>query len=235
MKHKSQIIVTLVWVICLFLIPIACSNNSEDGWNPFLSSSGTGVRGLDTPDQILSNPYVEDALNDAATAGATITPERDISPPVITGTYDLSGEACYPGSSWHQLASGEWKWKNQTADNHIDTEYDQFGIQSGSGGGEIIRGEGANFTVYSVMNISQSGCSEQAISIVDGRQLNNGDVAYNYIVTPTQANSCYRTTIGRVNLELTGSAKTTSNASQGSPIMISILDSFSEVNSKISH
>ena len=34
-----------------------------------MSSDGTGVRGLDTPDHILTNPFVEEALDKASDKG----------------------------------------------------------------------------------------------------------------------------------------------------------------------
>ncbi|MEZ5357209.1 MAG: hypothetical protein R3F48_00170 [Candidatus Zixiibacteriota bacterium] len=210
MKLKSRITRSLLCAFILCLIQTSCSNNSEDGWNPFLSSSGTGVRGLDTPDQILSNPYVINALDDAEEKGVDITPEKDTSPPVISGTYNFTGQAYVSIYGWNQLAPGTWHWKNQTADNHISTEYDQIGVQTGSGGGEIIRGEGSEFTVYSVLEIddvSIGGCEDRAVALIDGTQKNNGDISAVYIVVPVNSNSCHSTTFGRIELTLTGAKK----------------------------
>jgi len=215
--------------LCVLLGFVGCNSNKEGGWSPFLSSEGTGVRGLDTPDQILSNPYVENALNVAADEGVDITPEKGVNPPVISGTYDLSGQACVPGySGWYTLAPGTWRWYNQTADNHIDTEYDQIGMQTGSGGGEIIRGDGNSFTVYSVLNINDvdiGGCEERAVAIVDGEQDGNGDVSAVYIVTPAQDPVCHATTVGRMELTLTGAAKVAVKEGGGAYLMMMLKDS----------
>ncbi|MEZ5359661.1 MAG: hypothetical protein R3F48_12650 [Candidatus Zixiibacteriota bacterium] len=210
MELKNRLTWEIVCALILCIIQASCSNNSEEGWNPFLSSSGTGVRGLDTPDQILSNPYVEEGLEDAEEKGVVITPEKASSPPVISGTYDFSGQNYVPIYGWGQLAPGTWQWKNQTADNHIDTEYDQIGVQTGSGGGEIIRGEGSEFTVYSVLEIddvSIGGCEDRAVALIDGTQKNNGDISAVYIVVPVNSNSCHSTTFGRIELTLTGAKK----------------------------
>lgn len=191
----------------VFALTLGCGEEKEQGWNPFLSSDGTGVRGLDTPDQILSNPYVEEALNEASDIGVNFTPETGVNPPVISGTYHFTGQVYYEGQSgWHTLSPGTWKWFNQTADNHIETAYDQID-QSGGGGGEIIRGSGNRFTVYSVLEIEDFACTERAVAIVDGEQDSNGNVRAVYLITPAQKPICHVTTIGRLELTLTGTAR----------------------------
>jgi hypothetical protein len=226
-KMKKQLMPLLsVFVFGVVIILIGCSGDKEGGWSPFLSSDGTGVRGLDTPDQILTNPYVEDALDEASGEGVNITPEKGVNPPVISGIYDLAGEACVPGyTGWHQLAPGTWKWYNQTADSKIDTDYDQ-GFQTGIGAeGEIIRGTGNRFTVYSILNISDEGCEERAIALIDGEQDGNGDVNAVYIVTPAQDPVCHETTVGRLELTLTGAAKARVKDGEGSFLMNLLKDS----------
>lgn len=215
--HPRQIRPILILPILLTLIALQltnCSGDKEDGWNPFLSHNGTGVRGLDTPDQILKNPYVEDALNEAEDKGVNISPEKDIHPPVISGTYGMSGEAYNSASGWYQLNPGTWKWFNQTANNYIDTDYDQ-GFQTGGGvEGEIIRGKGNRFTVYSILDVddeAHGGCKERAVAIIDGTQKYNGDIEAVYMITPAQEGGCHVTTFGYLELDLTGSAKSNPN------------------------
>ncbi|MCK5125538.1 MAG: hypothetical protein KAR42_04720 [candidate division Zixibacteria bacterium] len=205
---------------------IGCSGDKENGWSSFLSSDGTGVRGLDTPDQILSNPYVKDALDEASDKGVNISPEKGVNPPVISGTYDLAGEACVPGHhGWYPL-SGIWKWSNQTSDNHIDTYY-EVGAQEGFGTeGEIIRGTGNRFTVYSVLDISDSFCSERGIMLFDGTQDNNGNVSGVYIITPVQDPVCHTTTIGRLQFKLTGAGKAAVKKGDGAFLMKILIKCF---------
>jgi hypothetical protein len=178
-----------------------------------LSEDGTGVPGLDTPEQILSNPYVDDAIDAARDEGVVVTPEAGVNPPVITGSYQMSGEVMYLGlSGWRPLSPGTWRWSNQTSANHVDTDFEQAGLltQTGSGGGEIIRGEGSRFTVYSVLDVSTTvfgeTCQERVVVLVDGTQLSNGDVTAVYIGTPAQEAECYATSVGRLELSLTGPA-----------------------------
>lgn len=230
-KNRSRPRVKGKFLLAIFVLIIGfgCSGSNEDGWSPFLSSNGTGVRGLDTPDQILKNPYVEDALDKAQEEGVNLTPETEINPPVISGNYNLSGEACIPGyEDWGQLAPGTWKWSNQTADNKIDTDYDQ-GVQTGGGvEGEIIRGAGNKFTVYSILDIDDEnygGCRERAVALIDGQQNAQGNITAVYIVTPAQEGICHATTVGRINLELTGPAKAAIRNGVGSPLIRLISDS----------
>jgi len=219
----------LVLASCALLGFVGCSGDKEGGWNPVLSKYGTGVEGLEQPDEILTNPYVKDALDAASDEGVNITPEKEFNPPVITGTYNLTGEACVPGYyDWYPLAPGTWRWYNQTAYHQIDTEYEQVGVQKGSGGGEIIRGTGNKFTVYSVLEIDDvdiGGCKERAIAIVDGEQHSNGDVSAVYIVTSAQDPVCHLTTVGRMELTLTGFAKAVVKEGSGAFIMMRLKDS----------
>jgi len=107
-----------------------------------------------------------------------------------------------------KLSSGNWKWFNQTSDNKIDSDYSQLVGQSGGGNsGEIIRGRGSRFTVYSVMDISQFGCGERIVFLVDGRQENNGDVSAVYVGSPVDEPRCFSPSGGILELSLSGPAK----------------------------
>lgn len=220
MKNLND--VSKVVLLCALFVFIGCGGDKDGVWNPFLSNGGTGVRGLDTPDQILSNPYVEDALDEASDEGVNITPEKGVDPPVIIGTYNLTGEAHHPIFGWIPLATGTWRWSNQTSNNKIDTDYDQ-GFQTGGGAeGEIIRGTGSRFTVYSVLYIDDTdngGCRERAVALIDGEQNNNGNISANYIITPAQDPLCHSTTVGRLELTLTGAAKITFKKEGGALLM----------------
>jgi hypothetical protein len=134
--------------------------------------SRTGVPGLDTPDQILSNSDVRDAIDQVRDLGYNVQPFRDsIDPPNIEGSYSIAGNQLIPFEV--PLASGTFRWSNQTHDNNIDTDYDQL-IQSGvSNVGEIIRGSGNEFTVYSIIDIQSdvglpSLCRNRSVLIMDG-------------------------------------------------------------------
>ena len=183
-----------VFNLCIIFNFIGCGGGGSS--NPFSRNDGTGVEGLDTPDEILSNPYVEDIIDEAEDEGLDITPEQGIDPPVISGTYDLNGTAYIP---YHgPLAPGTWEWSNQTSDNHINTDYDQ-GFQTGSNvEGEIIRGTGNKFTVYSILNISQGGNEERGIIIVDGMQDNQGNVTAIYLASPVDDESPFTPSAGRL-------------------------------------
>lgn len=174
------------------------------GKDGVVDPNGTGVKGLNTPSEILSNPYVKDAIQEARDEGLNVTPETGINPPVISGTYNLNGTAYFPMRG--QLASGTWVWSRQTSDNHINTDYDQ-GLQIGANvEGEIIRGTGSQFTVYSILEISQSGYRERAAIIVDGRQGDQGNVSAIYIGTGVRENSQIVSSGGTLELTLRGAA-----------------------------
>ena len=180
----------------------ACNKNETP-----LDATGTGVRGLNTPSEILSNPYVKDAIKTAEDKGLKVTPEEGVHPPVISGTYDLSGMAYFPLHG--RLASGKWVWSKQTSDNHINTDYNQ-GLQIGANvEGEIIRGTGDQFTVYSILNVSQSGYSEKGAILVDGRQDNNGNVSAVYVTSGIKENSHIIPSGGKLELTLKGPTNTT--------------------------
>ncbi len=167
---------------------------------------GTGVPDLDTPNDILSNPYVDDLVDAVRDEGYSLNLSRELDPPVISGRYSISGYKISPDSNL--LAPGTFRWRNQTSDNHIDTDYEQITGQSGiSSLGEIIRGEDNEFTVYSILRVNQSGCEEDVIFIVDGRQISNGDVSAVYMGTPSDNPKCFVPTAGVLELELTGAGK----------------------------
>lgn len=184
--------------------------------SPPLSGDGTGVPGLDTPSQILSNPFVADVLAQAEDLGVNLNLSTAVDPPVISGTYDISGEQLIPGMG--QLNPGTFIWENQTSDNQIDTRYDQL-FQSGlSSIGEIIRGSGTRFTVHSILSVSQFGCDEEVIFIVDGVQDSSGNVSATYVGTPVGIAQCFTPSAGILELTLTGAPKTKHNK-EGAPLM----------------
>ena len=177
----------------------SCSKDKE---SEVLSPGGTGVKGLNTPSEILSNPYVKNAVKTAEDEGLEVTPEEGVHPPVISGTYDLGGVAYFPIPS--RLAPGTWVWSKQTSDNHINTDYDQ-GLQIGANvEGEIIRGTDDQFTVYSILEISQAEYKERAAVLVDGAQDNKGNVSAIYIVTGVKENSLLMPSGGKLELTLKG-------------------------------
>ena len=169
------------------------------------SGSGTGVSGLDTPSQILSNPYVRNAVQTANNFGVYPTLNTEVSPPVISGRYNIEGEQYYPDQG--AISFGTFSMFNQTADNHIRTDYQQLTQSGTSSEGEIIRGVGNEFTVYSILDVTESGCIERVVFILDGYQDSNGDIHASYLGTPSQQPKCFSVSVGRTDLTLTGPAK----------------------------
>jgi len=173
------------------------------------SDDDTELTTSSTPSQILSNPYVESALEEADDAGLSITPERGVSPPVISGTYSFTGEAMSPevSSSWHSLQSGTWTWWDQTSNNSIKSSYSQIGVQTGTGPGAIIRGTSNKFTVYSVMEVTTASTYTQTcVLLIDGMQDTDGNVTADYVITPTerpQGPYTVTLTVGRLSMALT--------------------------------
>ena len=180
---------------------------SNGGGNLPLTEDGTGVRELDTPSQILSNPYVANLVSNVRDEGYSPSFHTAIDPPVISGRYDLGGRRFYPISI--QLSPGTFIWRNQTADNHIDTEYDQLFQTGVSSLGEIIRGRGNSFTVYSILRVRDPlfDCDEETVMIVDGEQGSSGNVSAIYLITPVDDSQCYVPTAGELDLTLTGAAR----------------------------
>ncbi len=182
-------------------------------YSTFLTGDGTGVQGLNTPSHILSNPYVVDVINKARDEGLRFVLSSEVNPPVISGRYELSGRTLFPNSA--PLRSGTFRWSNQTQDNHIDTDYDQLTQTGTSSEGEIIRGDGNEFTVYSIIMVRGGGCDDTSVLIVDGKQGPTGNVSASYIITPTADSLCFVPTAGELDLILTGSAKTINYSEEG--------------------
>ncbi|MEK6819431.1 MAG: hypothetical protein AABY10_05885 [Nanoarchaeota archaeon] len=206
-------------VIATALCFESCSKDKE---SDVLSPGGTGVKGLNTPSEILSNPYIKKAVKTAEDEGLEVTPEEGVHPPVISGTYDLGGVAYFPIPS--RLASGTWVWSKQTSDNHINTDYNQQGLQIGANvEGEIIRGTDDQFTVYSILEISQSGYNERAAVLVDGKQDNKGDVSAVYIATGVKENSALIPSGGKLELTLKGPTASAGKRKFGGAYLIDLI------------
>ena len=218
--RMSRIMILCVLVLWTTYGIIGCGG--DEGLDPFSSEDGTGVRGLDTPDEILSNPYVEDILDEARDEGLNITPEQGLDPPVISGTYDIGGTQYIPSQG--TLASGTWRWSNQTSNNHIDTDYSQD-FQTGSNvEGEIIRGSGNRFTVYSVLDVTSNGHVDRAIVLVDGEQDNQGNIEAIYIGAPVESDSYIVPSAGYLELTLTGIAKISADKRLGALLINHIIE-----------
>lgn len=200
----KRVVFLVAVFFAMFSFSLFCGCSKKSGaTNPL--DSGTGVSGLDRPDEILSNPYVRDAIKTAQNKGLYISPEKSLDPPVISGTYNMSGKRYFPGNV--DLAVGVWIWSNQTRNNYIDTDYDQ-GIQLGvSGGGEIIRGTTNRFTVYSVLDVNTYGHKDRFVVLIDGQQDSDGNITAIYVGAPVNDNSYLQPSGGKLNLTLTGAAK----------------------------
>ncbi len=144
--------------------------------------STTGVPGLNTVDQIENNPRVAGVISDLERLGYNFAlySEPAIHPPNIEGTYTLTGEQETPFRG--DIIPGTFHWSNQTRDNHITTNYSQFfsGLEQRgvSTAGEIIRGTGNGFTVYSIVDVSQNnGCDFRGVIIMTGEITNARNIA----------------------------------------------------------
>jgi hypothetical protein len=121
----------------------------------------------------------------------------------------------YPSAS--TIAPGTWTWSNQTTDNHIATSYAQSDQSGESPKGEIIRGTGNNFTVYSIFSVNQQTgggamCTvPEAVAIVDGAKDNNGNVTAVYCLVHLngqQQCGLETVTIGQISLSLNSGSQT---------------------------
>jgi len=161
---------------------------------------------LNTPDEIRNRPEVSNAIQTIQNMGVALNLQTAVDPPYIAGSYSLKGRHLYPDTN--QLAPGTWTWTNQTEDNHITTRYEQALQTGASPVGEIIRGSGNRFTVYSVTAITQhsaygSNCTvPQTVVIVDGTQNTDGSISMRYFIVLLngQTDCGLNTTIGEMTL-----------------------------------
>ena len=143
----------------------------------------TGIPGLETPEEILSNPVVEDIINQFKESLRDLGAENDLNlshalnPPFIEGDYEIfQGFQFVPNVGI--VGDGNFSWKNQTCDNHIETVYNENfegpGVQTiNSPKWEIIRGEENIFTVYSIVSSinkypDKDNCQIDAVFLWDG-------------------------------------------------------------------
>ncbi|NND71624.1 MAG: hypothetical protein HKN43_08595 [Rhodothermales bacterium] len=121
-----------------------------------------------TPEAILSDPLLQRALSEASDAGVDILTEQGLSPPDISGYYDLEDSAgvfiaTSSGTDIGRRLVGIEQRIDQTPDNEISVASVShtlgrpvfFAIVSGS----VIRGEDNRITVYSR---GKSTCTEAA-------------------------------------------------------------------------
>jgi len=185
-------------------------SEDEDFYDDESDSGGTGVRGLNSPKEILSNPNIMRAISNARSYGASFNlyGDSEVNPPRITGNYSISGERYFPAGIV-PLSSGTFKIYNQTANNKINTDYDQV-MQTGTSSlGEIIRGNGNSFTIYSILNVQDSifNCSEKMVFILDGIKSENALNGY-YVVAPISSSyRCMDLSGGRFSFSKTSSLK----------------------------
>ncbi len=170
---------------------------------------GTGIRGLNLPDEILARPNVSDVVGVMKDAGIPLHLSRGPNPPRIEGKYSISGLTYFPAVN--KLNPGNFDIWDQTPSNRIKTGYSQFFgeevTQSGTSSlGEIIRGDDWRlFTTYSIMNIqdTHSGCSFRTVFVLDGKREENGDLSAYYFGVPTdlsQNNPCFMLGMGEMYL-----------------------------------
>ena len=182
-KPESMFAIVLCSAVGLF-----ASGCDLCGGLPFLCPApegGTGVPGLNTASEIVNNPQVADVirrLEQALGFSVNLSMDDAVDPPNIEGQYRISGTQLVPGRG--TLGSGTFRWSNQTPDNHISTDYRQFASQGEQAAvsvvGEIIRGEGRLFTVYSILDAVQGACRVRAVFIMGGVKRESGDVIGTY-------------------------------------------------------
>jgi len=162
-------------------------------------NSTTGVTGLNTPSEIINHPDVAETIRQLEQATASLgtpiepllfTSSGALDPPHIEGRYNLEGLQLVPFEA--KLLPGTWRWSNQTSDNHIDTYYQELlggsVFQEGvSNVGEIIRGNGSGFTVYSIIEATQGDCSATGVIIVGGTVQDDGSILGTYASTVVES------------------------------------------------
>ena len=144
------------------------------------TTRGTGVPGLNDAAEISSNQAVIDIVDRIKVElrkNFFLYPDSAIDPPNVEGRYRIAGERLIPQRI--PLLPGDFEWSNQTSDNHIDTDYTQFfgnsGSQTGvSRRGEIIRGTGDSFTVYSILEVQTGPCVATQLLIFTGKTTGSG-------------------------------------------------------------
>jgi len=202
--------------LALKVLGIGCAPSYYDYYDYYEDEneyeSTTGVPGLNTPDEILDNSNLQQAISRMESFGFDFNLYRtSLNPPKIEGYYHIQeGYRYFPGET--PLSKGSWKWYDQRH-NKIKTDYSQFSegeSQTGvSSYGEIIRGRGSYFTIYSVLRIKDTsiGCSDRALLVVDGTK-NNKTVHIVYAGAPVYENSCLLQSGGWITLNRISGAKT---------------------------
>ncbi len=176
--------------------PIPNPNPTPEPSNRY---STTGVPGLNTPQEILSNPAVNNTIQSLSNSVNFIVSPlvNSINPPNIEGNYKFKPSQKVPYEA--ELNGGDLTWSNQTVDNKIQTDYRELltGAPGSAVGisrkGEIIRGEqSGDFTVYSVLDqtwyiqTKDITCEFEGVIIIDGEKLLSGNIVGSYFGVPNK-------------------------------------------------
>ena len=148
--------------------------------------------------------------------------EENNSPPNIEGYWNITG-----GKRWFlqdnqfygptDLASGYYRFFNQTSSGNINMSYNQAGVsQSGSGNGKIfIRGSRYSsydsLTIYSSLVVSDAAAGSSLLaSIYTGKKYPSGNLILDYFHVPVEkySGAGFFPTFGQMKFSPDGDYKT---------------------------
>jgi len=178
-------------------IQFSASDNSGATTTRFVSAILRG-RSQITPQSVLHHPKVLEAFRDFFGQIDFVPYELGNAPPNVVGSYSTRGSQVYP--FFQELPPGTLQWNNQTSDNRIQTA-----ISGGLAGipgatfssiateGEIIRGDGNAFTVYTIQNVTiqypGGSCTIRNSLILTGVRVASGHIAGTYAQVPLSSSS----------------------------------------------
>jgi hypothetical protein len=151
---------------------------------------------VSTPEEILANTYVQNAINKYQSSGFDFNPSLETMPPLIVGTYHVTGNQIFPNHK--ELRDSLIRWDNQFVGGEINTDLtllkSQLPYKSHiSRLTEMIRGDGryGNFTIYSALELTLNECQATAVVILNGvREEDNLNGNYLSTIIHTNTEDC---------------------------------------------
>jgi FG-GAP repeat/Calx-beta domain len=144
---------SLISLLAVLFLPLfaGCGGGSGGG----SSGGGSGGPSFNDPAHFLVLPGVMEAIEETEDAGYPLIlfEQEDMSFPFIEGDYEYTGTQVLP--DYGEISPGTLSWTNQTVNGFIETSFEDYlSFASGvSSIGEIIRGNGNLFTVYSLIDV----------------------------------------------------------------------------------